>query len=186
MNEDKINVAITIPEAVIMKDSEYETLLNDDETVKKDHPVIMFRGKLDIVGAHIVSCGVQAKKEGLDRLGQSLLSLLDCCISVMRAEVRYEPMGDFRIMDMTPQKLREYSHHPKKHFGTDHFLPDFETGEMMARLNMLRTEIREAERLAVAAFIGPDTERTDIVTALNRMSSAAYIMMCMLKTGKYI
>ena len=57
----------------------------------------------------------------------------------------------------------------------------------MAHLNMVRTQVRETELAAVEAFFDPTEglQREDIIKALNRMSSAVYVMMCRLKAGKY-
>ena len=57
----------------------------------------------------------------------------------------------------------------------------------MAHLNLVRTQVRETELAAVEAFFDPTKgpEREDILTALNRLSSAVYVMMCRLKAGKY-
>ncbi len=59
-------------------------------------------------------------------------------------------------------------------------------GKNYAILNVLRTQVREAEVLAAAAFHEPDGfRRTDIIEALNRLSSALHIMMCRELSGYY-
>ena len=56
----------------------------------------------------------------------------------------------------------------------------------MAHLNMVRTQVLETA-CCVEAFFDPTEglQREDIIKALNRMSSAVYVMMCRLKAGKY-
>ena len=52
-------------------------------------------------------------------------------------------------------------------------MPQVSDGETVLMLNKLRTTLRTAERSAVAAM--PD--KTDLLQALNRMSSFVYILM---------
>jgi ethanolamine utilization cobalamin adenosyltransferase len=54
---------------------------------------------------------------------------------------------------------------------------------MALQLNFLRTQIRETELAAVNAF--KQTEDYGIVQALNRLSSAAYLMFCRVLAGSY-
>jgi ethanolamine utilization cobalamin adenosyltransferase len=54
-------------------------------------------------------------------------------------------------------------------------------GPLALRLNTLRTRIREGELMAVRVFVpGKDSERKDIVLAMNRLSSALYWLFCRL------
>ena len=57
---------------------------------------------------------------------------------------------------------------------------------MLLRLNKLRSEVREVELEAVKAFKEEfKVDRMDIIQALNRMSSAVYIMMLKFTAGIY-
>jgi ethanolamine utilization cobalamin adenosyltransferase len=96
-------------------------------------------------------------------------------------------LEEFTLIGLTEQEIREISHNPKKTLGIPHFMPTHEMGEMMAELNLVRTQVRETELAAVEAFFNPTKglQREDIVKALNRMSSAVYVIMCRLKAGKY-
>lgn len=71
------------------------------------------------------------------------------------------------------------SHHPKEYLGIDHILPDYKMGEILIGLNAIRSCAREAE------LSGIPLEREDIIKALNRLSSAVYVMMCRYLTGFY-
>ena len=52
-------------------------------------------------------------------------------------------------------------------------------GRVCAELNYLRTFIRETELSAVEAFtVDGEMKRSDIVEALNRLSSCVYIIFC--------
>jgi ethanolamine utilization cobalamin adenosyltransferase len=57
----------------------------------------------------------------------------------------------------------------------------------MAQLNILRTQVRELELMAMDAFyVGEGkVEREDIIQALNRLSSLIYVLMVQLAAGKY-
>jgi ethanolamine utilization cobalamin adenosyltransferase len=57
----------------------------------------------------------------------------------------------------------------------------------MAKLNYLRTQVRELELAAMDAFaVTPEqVEREDILQGLNRLSSLIYIMMVQLISGHY-
>jgi ethanolamine utilization cobalamin adenosyltransferase len=51
-------------------------------------------------------------------------------------------------------------------------------GPLAARLNLLRTKVREAELLAVRVFGPGEDEREDLILAMNRLSSALYWLFC--------
>ena len=52
-------------------------------------------------------------------------------------------------------------------------------GWTVAQLNLARCAAREAELAAAAAFTGPDGQvtRLDLIRAMNRLSSAIYLLM---------
>lgn len=63
-------------------------------------------------------------------------------------------------------------------------LPDVIYGPLIAKLNILRAQIRELELGAIQAFtdntlhlVSADITREDIVAGLNRLSSAVYVVM---------
>jgi ethanolamine utilization cobalamin adenosyltransferase len=62
--------------------------------------------------------------------------------------------------------------------------PSHTHGALAARLNLLRTKVRETELLAVRVFgpgeAGTDGKqvRDDIILALNRLSSALWLLFC--------
>ena len=87
---------------------------------------------------------------------------------------------------MDEHTLHEMSHHVREHFGFDHPTPSADMDRLALRLNLLRTQVREAERLAVDAF-PPDNgqARVDIVRTLNRLSSAVYVLFCRVLAGYY-
>lgn len=163
------------------------THLHGNKLVPKYHPRIKLRGKIDSLEANLIMAQVHAEKSKLPNLAKDLQEILDAARSIMRAEVLSEPLVDKTIFGLSEDEIREISHDPKKSIGINHFMPSHEMGETMAILNLVRTQIREAEIAACEAFCdkleGP--EREDIIRLLNRLSSAIYVMMCWLKAGRY-
>ncbi len=69
-------------------------------------------------------------------------------------------------------------HQPLRYLGHDHGAGG-RHGRDVALLNLLRGKVREAEVTAAQVFITPQfaVQRADILQALNRLSSAVYVMM---------
>ncbi|MCL1952584.1 MAG: cobalamin adenosyltransferase, partial [Oscillospiraceae bacterium] len=68
---------------------------------------------------------------------------------------------------------------PKGFAGLDaHPVPHIGLGRLCLALNFLRTQVRETELAAANAFCleGGAVERPDLLEALNRMSSAVYLL----------
>lgn len=165
---------------------EHMTQLQGNRLVPKDHPRIVLRGKLDSLQSQILLAQARFHEKGLKKLVQDLGEVLDLARRILRAEVLDEVLCECRLMGLGGGELREQSHDPKKYFDTEHLLPSFDMGEVLLTLNGLRTFVREVEVLAVSAFRTDfELEKPEIIQALNRMSSAVYIMMLKEKTGKY-
>ena len=147
---------------------EHMTHLNGDVLVEKTHPRIAFRGEIDALEAEILLCAWT-----LPCLQKELEELLLQVRELLRCEVMDEPLKEKPLMGMDSADLRQRSHFPQDHYGQPHFMPAAADGEMILRLNHLRTTVRRTERAAVAAL----PERVDILRALNRMSSFVYILM---------
>lgn len=147
--------------------------------VPKTHPRIRFRGKLDSLEAYVLLAQNCARKEGRAELDRNLGEVLDYVRKMVRAEVMDEPLPPIHLFGLDASQLRERSHYPQKYFGVSHTPPVVEHGEMMLWLNLLRTQVRETELAAVQAFWqeGSPPERLDIIQALNRLSSAIWILM---------
>lgn len=159
---------------------EYMTALRGKLLVSKTHPRIRLRGKLDSVEAYILLAQGVARRQGQAEMDRNLGEVLQVVRLILRAEVLEEPLEPPSLFGLDDAQLRQFSHHPRQHLGVDHFMPSADHGEMMAWLNLVRTQVREAELLAMRAFwqeAGPP-ERVDLIQALNRLSSAVYILMC--------
>jgi ethanolamine utilization cobalamin adenosyltransferase len=161
---------------------EYMTHIKGNRLVFKDDQRIEFRGRLDSLESSILEIQLQiTTTEVVSHLDE----ILTVIRKVLRAEVLEEPYNIERLLGLDEAELREHSHHPKKYYGVEHFLPDYSMGKELVLLNKLRTEVREVEVIAMKAFRkNHEVEREDILRVLNRLSSATYILMCRVR-GQY-
>ena len=153
---------------------EYMTHLNAEVLVRKDHPRIAFRGKMDTLEAELILCQLAAPE-----LEKAVGEVLQLARRLIRCDVLEEPVKEFSLCGLTEAEQRKRSHFPQEYYGQPHFMPAAADGMVIARLNRTRCAAREAELAAVAAFQDREGNptRPDILQALNRMSSMLYIMM---------
>ena len=147
---------------------EHMTHLSGDILVEKTHPRIAFRGQMDALEAELLLCQL-----ALPGLRQPLSEVLELARKLLRWEVLEEPAEPVLLGGLEDAQLRSHSHRPQDYYGQPHFMPSVSDGEAVLRLNRLRTQVRTAERAAAAAL----PQRTDLLQALNRMSSFLYILM---------
>lgn len=174
--------------AFYMEKPEYMTHLHDNVLVRKSHPRIIFRGKLDSLQASVVYAqAVIHKVGGEQKLIGDLSDILGVLREIMRCDVLDEDFTGERIIGLTYAELRERSHNPMKFFRIRQMLlPDYSMGEVYAMLNQIRASVRETEIAAAQGFSsGSRTARNDIIQGLNRVSSAMHIMMCRYLAGEY-
>ena len=161
------------------------THLRGNLLVPKTHPRIVFRGKLDSLEAAILEAQALAHRQGAAGLRDDLGQVLGRVRAVLGAEVRGTPLKEELLLGLDQAGLRRVSHNVKGELGIDHPVPSWEMGELALRLNWLRTQVREAELAAAAAFTAPgEAPRPDIIRELNRLSSAVYILFCRQVAGK--
>ena len=195
--EVEIPVQITVPKpkyvdyetnAYYYEKPEHMTQLFGNKLVCKDHPRILFRGKLDALQADVVlaQAMIQAA-QGSQSLIKDLADILKDLREMMKCEVLDEEMAETTVIGLTHEELRAQSHNPMKYYNIKQMvLPDYTMGTEYAWLNKLRTAIRETEVAACQAFHdGKKYIRTDIIEELNRLSSALHIMMCRHLAGWY-
>ena len=168
------------PVAAAANKPEHQTHLHGGQLVDKTHPVIAWRGQLDQFDCAVVESQVQLVRYGHDVLAAQLEEILRFAQRIMAAEVRETPFEFNTLLGWTPEQIREMSHHPDRYFGVTHSTMSYLDGPVVARLNILRAKVREVELSANRAFIDSQgiCRRTDIVQALNRLSSVLYIMVC--------
>lgn len=165
---------------------EHMTHLYGDTLVPKTHPRIVLRGRLDSLEADIIILQTQTAAAGDRALTEDLGQLLTLCRSILSCEVTNRALPPLTLLGLDGDALREQSHHPQAHFGVGHLLADFRQGAVSAALNRLRAQSREVELAAVAAFCQADGTalRGDLLQALNRLSSAFYILMLRREKGR--
>jgi ethanolamine utilization cobalamin adenosyltransferase len=167
---------------------EHMTALRGDLLVMKDHPAIALRGQLDSLEAAILEAQVVFRRLGLEPGVAELGQVLRYVKNLLRAEVLEEPLGQISLFGWDDAELRARSHRPQDYYGLPHFATSVDDGEAVVRLNSLRTQAREVELAAYNAFKRSDgrpPEREDLILALNRLSSAFYLMMFKAKAKEY-
>jgi len=167
---------------------EQMTHLHEGFLVPKNHPRIIFRGRLDSLESEIILAQLCAVEEGMQNVADDLEEIIRLIRRIIQCEVKDLPLGEFTLQGLDAKALREHSHHPSKYYGMHHFLPTYRHGKIVARLNRLRTLTRETEICAFNAFEDKyhNVEgRTDIIMALNRLSSLFFVMMFKVLTDRY-
>ncbi len=160
--------------AVFREKPEHYTHLRGNILVPKTHPVIAFRGKMDTLQSQLLLTQAAVPKRLQPKVGE----ILALARSMIRWEVLQEPASMDSLLGLSAQELRQHSHNPQKYYGIPHFMPEYTDGEAVLRLNCCRCAAREAELAADHAF---GDSRNDLLQALNRISSAIYILMIQAK-----
>ncbi len=153
---------------------EHMTHLDGVTLAPKTHPRIQFRGKLDTLEAELILCIRQ-----VPAFSRELQELLGYTRQLLRCEVLGEPVPEQTLWGLTEKELHRRSHFPQDYYGQPHFMPEARDGAEIAWLNLARCGAREAELAAAAAFTDPygQVSRTDLLRAMNRLSSAIYLLM---------
>lgn len=158
---------------------EHMTHLHGDVLVCKTHPRIAFRGAIDSLETEIMLCQLVVEPEIRKQLGE----ILQLARMLIRCDVLEEPVPTGKLCGLTEEEQRSRSHRPQDYYGQPHFMPEYADGAAMLQMNRARCAARYAERKAVEAFLDRDgiPTRTDIIQALNRMSSMLWILMIQMK-----
>ena len=153
---------------------EHMTHLDGITLAPKTHPRIVFRGKMDTLEARLLACRL-----AVPEFDRELGELLTFTRTLLRREVLGEPVGEETLFGLTEGELRKRSHFPQDYYGQPHFMPEASDGQKMVQLNLARCAAREAELAAAAAFVTSDGQvtRADLLWAMNRLSSAIYLLM---------
>lgn len=159
---------------------EHMTHLNAEVLVSKTHPRIAFRGAMDTLEAEILLCQLDAP-QAASALGEALA----LARQILRCDVLNEPVPEEKLAGLTMEELRARSHRPQDYYGQAHFMPSAADGRVILSLNRCRCAVRAAELAAAHAFANENGEctRTDLLRALNRMSSLLWILMIQHKAG---
>lgn len=156
------------------------TSLDGRSYVAKNDIRLKLRGKLDSA----IACAVWVQAEFGSNGKTAVLALLLADIrsalgNALKSEVSGDPMLPIAMGELDEEAIHAISHNPLKYIGHDHLVPEASHGASVARLNVLRAQIREAELAAADVFIDTrfQVTRQDLMRALNRLSSAVYVLM---------
>jgi propanediol utilization protein/ethanolamine utilization cobalamin adenosyltransferase len=172
-----------LPSAEDAEKPEYITHLSGKKLVVKSDPVIRLRGELDSFMTQLVETQIWFISKGCTGMAEKLEEVVVFCRGLMQAEVLERKFVFPTIFGLNKDQLREVSHDPLKYFGVKHSFVSKKEGMSVAKLHVLRAKSREVELAAVNAFVTPEgrCSREDIVSALNRLSSIMYILVCLEK-----
>ena len=162
--------------AVFREKPENYTHLRGNILVPKTHPVIAFRGKVDMLEAELLLTQQAVPEEFREAVGE----ILQLARNLIRWDVLEEPAKLDRLLGLTGEELRQHSHQPQKYYGVPHFMPAHSDSPSLLQANRARCAARAAELAAVHAY----PHRTDLLQAANRLSSAIYILMIQLKVDQ--
>jgi ethanolamine utilization protein EutL len=163
---------------------EHLTHLRDDESlVGKDHPRLQLRGKLDTLQGLLLDAQCAADADEARGLVGELGEALELSRAILGAEVTEKPLAAWKLGGLDPAELRYASHHTVELYGVPFMFPSVRQGPVVARLYTARAYAREAELALYGAF--PDeNQRADLKLALNRLSSALYLMTVNYRAGR--
>ena len=165
---------------------EHMTHLRGNLLVPKTDARILFRGKLDSLEALIMQTQITAEECGYPVIAEELDEVMHFVQQLLAAEVKDEAVPEIKLFGMDSAALRYASHHLTEVFGIQHSVPHYSMGKLCVALNTLRAFVRETELAAAEAFTdGSSVQRSDIIEALNRLSSCVYIIFCKKVSGKY-
>ena len=166
---------------------EHMTALYGNTLVCKDHKHIRLRGVLDSLTAQLLLAQLAFGRLCLAKGVSELEEVLACVKDLLRYEVLQQPLAPLLLFGMDEAEIHSRSHLPQNYYGIGHFSPSRKDGEAVLLLNSLRTAMREAELAAYEALKqeNGEPEQPELLQALNRLSSALYIMMFKAKTGEY-
>lgn len=167
---------------------EHMTQIHGNVLVRKDDKRIIFRGKIDSFSSKWLVVQKEFEAYESEKLNSDMESLAEFLRELLKAEVLDIQLKEVKVLGETLEKLKEISHNPQKYFGMPHlFGISAKNSLLVLKLNELRSLSRELELAGVKAFLSEKgiEEKSDILTALNRLSSAIYVMMLKAEKGEY-
>ena len=154
------------------------TQLDAGHFAPKTHPRIKLRGQVDGLHALMLLVAAESRRYQLPRLADGLDTLAAYCREIQSAEYHARPVQALALLGKSEDELLDISHWPDKHLGLAHLTPGKDDHTILHWLNYARTQAREVEVLALEAGAAPDIAR-----ALNRLSSAVYVLELMFSKG---
>jgi len=95
------------------------------------------------------------------------------------------------LFGLGADEIRDATHHTLELYGVPFMYPDVRQGPVVAKLGLARAVAREAEVATLLAFppagglVTAAPARADLAHALNRISSALYLLTCRYVAGLY-
>jgi ethanolamine utilization protein EutL len=162
---------------------EHLTHLKDDQSlIDKSHPRLLLRGKLDTFQGMLLDAQCTADGEGARGLVGELGEALELSRQLIGAEVTSRPLGEWKLGGLSASEIRFHSHHTVELYGVPFMFPSVRQGPVVAKLYLARAYAREAELALYRAF---DQPPVDLQRALNRLSSALYLMTVKYLAGRF-
>ena len=158
---------------------EHMTQLDASHFAPKTHPRIKLRGRLDSLHALMMLTSAEARRYQLPPLAEALDTLAAYCREIQSAEYHARPVQPLTLLGKTEDELHDISHWPDKHLGIPHLTPGPADHSIVHWLNYTRTQAREIEITSLETSAAPDLAR-----ALNRVSSAIYVLELLFHTGQ--
>lgn len=170
--------------AVERKPEGYTHLFDNQSLVPKSHPVVRFRGKLDLLQAHVLDAAAECRREGHADVADELDEILAFLRKMLSAEVTGRPMPELSIAGFSAEELHQLSHDTKHYLNVGWVMPASSMGMSVAKLNLLRAYCREVELTALEVAPACDHLRAEnkerLLYGLNRLSNAIYVLVCKL------
>ena len=167
---------------------EHMTQLDSRHFAPKTNPRLVFRGRVDSLHALVMLTASRARVFDLQELAQHLDTLAAFCREIMSAEYNARNAAALTLLGKNEEELHDISHWPDKNLGIPHLVPGPHDHEILHWLNFLRTQSREVEIVALQAFSSVEGEisgtGSSLVRALNRLSSAVYVLELYFQAGK--
>ncbi len=165
----------------ITQKPDHLTQLDSGHFAIKTHPRIKLRGRLDTLHALVMLTSAEARRYWLPELADRLDTLAAYCREIQSAEYNDRPVCPLLLGGKTEEEIHQISHHPNQYLGIEHIIPGAEDPPILHWMNYLRATAREVELFALEIYPHPDRE--DISRALNRLSSAVYVLELMFRNG---
>ena len=167
------------------KKPEYMTQIFGNELVVKNHKRIVLRGKFDTLQAETVRYWKKYEKN--KKLEADFSQVYRFIRDLFISEMTDTGFQERDVLGYDIDTLKDITHNTMKYYKTGHlFEINASYDEAVIDINCLRAISRECEIAAVDAFYKDGrTERSDMLKALNRLSSILYLMMLKANNGDY-
>ena len=168
---------------------DHMTQLDVGRFAPKTHPRVRFRGQLDSLHALVMLAAAESRRYQLPRLAEGLDTVAAYCREIQSAEYHGRAVQPLVVLGKSEDDLHAISHWPDRHLGLPHLTPGSTDHAILHWLNFARTMTREIEIVALDIY-GPNEHTHDdqsavgtIPHALNRLSSAMYVLELLFKRG---